>query len=104
MGAAHQFLEDICWLTEARVSTGYDDRTFRSTVPVSRQAMAAFLHRFAGDADPGPCAATFSDVPVGHPFFEDVCWLVGEQITEGYGNGTFRPSAAVTRTTRFMPS
>jgi hypothetical protein len=97
VGATHPFLEDVCWLTEQRVSTGYVDRTFRTSAPVSRQAMAAFLHRFAGDEDPGACPPAFSDVPADHAFFEDVCWLVGEGITDGYPDGTFRPSAAVTR-------
>ena len=97
VGVSHPFLEDICWLAEARISTGYVDRTFRSAAPVSRQAMAAFLHRFAGDEDPGACTPSFPDVPADHPFFRDVCWLLGEGITTGYPDGRFRPAAAVTR-------
>jgi hypothetical protein len=97
VSATHPFKDDICWLTEARVSTGFTDRTFRSGSAVSRQAMAAFLHRFAGDEDPGACTPTFSDVPADHAFFDDVCWLVGQEIAEGFPDGTFKPAAPVSR-------
>jgi hypothetical protein len=41
----HPFFWDIQWLAATGISTGYDDGTFRPDEPVSRQAMAAFLHR-----------------------------------------------------------
>jgi hypothetical protein len=41
----HPFFWDIQWLAHTGISTGYDDGTFRPEEPVSRQAMAAFLHR-----------------------------------------------------------
>jgi hypothetical protein len=39
----------------------------------------------------------FSDVPEGHEFFTEIMWAHQEGITQGYGDGTFRPSSAVTR-------
>ena len=39
----------------------------------------------------------FSDVPDGHPFEEDITWMAVSGISEGYQDGTFRPSAPVTR-------
>jgi hypothetical protein len=44
--AGHPFAHDIYWLAETGVTTGYPDGTFRPDEPVTRQAMAAFLHRF----------------------------------------------------------
>lgn len=42
--------EDIYWLTETGISTGYDNsdgsKSFGGMTPVYRQDMAAFLHRF----------------------------------------------------------
>ncbi len=39
----------------------------------------------------------FSDVPDGHPFHDDITALADAGVTTGYGDGTFRPGATVTR-------
>ena len=39
------FCGEIDWLADAGITEGYADGTFRPTAEVSRQAMAAFLHR-----------------------------------------------------------
>ncbi len=44
-----------------------------------------------------PATATFSDVPVGSPFFSFVETAAAHQIVGGYADGTFRPAANVTR-------
>jgi hypothetical protein len=60
--------------------------------------MAAFLYRLAGEPDfTAPGTPTFSDVPLSHPFYEEIEWLVAEEITGGFPDDTFRPSATVTR-------
>lgn len=43
--ATHRFCAEITWFRAAGTTTGYPDGGFRPTVPVERQAMAAFLHR-----------------------------------------------------------
>lgn len=40
------FHNDIDWVTYYGIAQGYTDGTFKPTNPVSRQAMAAFLHRY----------------------------------------------------------
>lgn len=42
-------------------------------------------------------AASFSDVPVSHPFYDEIEWMADTGITQGYPDGTFRPNDAVTR-------
>ncbi|MDZ7731725.1 MAG: S-layer homology domain-containing protein [Acidimicrobiia bacterium] len=42
----HPFHTEIAWLATTGITTGYDDGTFRPENVVSRQAMAAFLHRY----------------------------------------------------------
>jgi len=60
--------------------------------------MAAFLYRFAGEpAFTPPATATFTDVPVGAPFFLEIEWLSSTGITTGWPDHTFRPSANVER-------
>ena len=36
-----------------------------------------------------PATATFPDVPVGHPFFAEVEWMVAAGLADGYDDGTF---------------
>jgi len=67
---------------------------------VSRQAMAAFLYRFAGAPNGGsPTCGTapFSDVPKDAPFCGEITWLVNNGVADGYPDGTFKPAAPVTR-------
>jgi Tol biopolymer transport system component len=43
---AHPFFFEISWMADQEITGGYADGTFKPAAPVSRQAMAAFLHRF----------------------------------------------------------
>ena len=96
---SNQFFGDIQWLLAQGITTGYDDGTFRPTNPVTRQAMAAFLYRLAtGEQDAPECTtAPFPDVAADHPFCGEIRWLDEQGITTGYADGTFRPSAPVSR-------
>lgn len=92
------FADDIAWLAGNGITTGWPDGTFRPTAPVTRGAMAAFLHRFIERlalvvVDP----VSFSDVRVGDPFFDDITWAVEVGIVKGWPDGTFRPTLPVTR-------
>jgi poly(3-hydroxybutyrate) depolymerase len=94
----HPFLADITWLAEQGIATGYDDGTFQPGAPVTRQAIAAFLHRYVGPGGADTCtAAPFPDVPANHPFCAAIAWLHDAGLAEGYDDGTFRPAATITR-------
>ncbi len=94
----HAFCVEIAWLAGSGITEGYADATFRPTVGVTRQALAAWFHRAAGGpAGPGCGTPPFSDVPTGHPFCGEIAWLADAGIGEGYSDGTFRPTADVTR-------
>ncbi|WP_298455234.1 amidase family protein [uncultured Cellulomonas sp.] len=97
--AAYPFNDEISWLVENRITTGYEDGTFRPTDAVSRQAMAAFLHRFStGERNAPACTtAPFVDVPVDHPFCGEIGWLVEQGIASGYPDGTFGATLPVSR-------
>lgn len=95
---SHPFYREISWMAETGISTGYADGTYRPNAPVSRDAMAAFLYRFAGGPAPAnPRPASFSDVPASHPFFTQITWLASAGITTGYPGGTYRPTQAISR-------
>lgn len=98
MTPASPFYKEAAWMAEAEISTGYDDGTYRPSATVSRQAMAAFMYRLAGEpAVTLPSVSPFSDVAVGSQFYKPVIWMRESGVTTGYDDGTFRPSAAVSR-------
>ena len=101
VGAGHPFAASIGWLVEQRVADGYDDGSFRPAAAVTRQAMAAFLHRFAGrPAVEAPTTSPFVDVPTSHPFYAEIAWLHEQGISTGTVTPAgleFRPDEPVTR-------
>ena len=97
--AGHPFHEDVRWLLERGITTGYADGTFQPVAPVSRQAMAAFLYRMSHEGHDAPACedAPFPDVSTANEFCGEIGWLVDQGITTGYADGTFRPTASVSR-------
>lgn len=99
------FCSQIQWLASTGITTGYTDPGrgkpgFHPAAAVSRQAMAAFLHRYGytSQADP-PCAGPFRifrDVGPG-AFCGVVEWLSGAGISTGYADHRFHPQEAVSR-------
>lgn len=51
----------------------------------------------AGVAGGAAYAASFSDVPVNHPFYDEIEWVAEAGIAQGYDDGTYRPGEPVTR-------
>lgn len=93
--------EDILWLAHAGISTGWREAngtsTFRGMSPVVRQDMAAFLRRLAklGKKDGGVTPKyDFRDVkfadPGKTPHADDIAWLAGSGISEGWKVGNAR--------------
>lgn len=98
VGPSDAFFDEIEWAVDAGIMAGYEDGTFRPARATSRQAMAAFLSRWYHFDEPAACTeAPFTDVPVDHPFCADIAWMKEAGLTEGYGDGTFRPGATVSR-------
>lgn len=92
------FFVEITTMAGLGVAGGFSDGTFRPTAPVTRQAMAAFIYRLAGEPPvPPPPIPRFSDVPAWHPFRAAIEWAAAQGITDGYADGTFRPTADISR-------
>lgn len=97
------FYTEVSWLSDSGITTGYPDGTFRPRNKVTREAMAAFLNRYAalteppGDSGPVP----FLDVPQSNEFADAISWLAARGISTGWDAGsgcsTYRPKGAVTR-------
>jgi subtilisin family serine protease len=92
----HPFYKEIAWAADEDITGGYSDGTFRPGDPVSRQALAVFLWRLDGEpAGPFPDAG-YSDVPAG-PFRTAIWWAAYKEITQGFPDGTFKPSNPISR-------
>ncbi len=93
----HTFRTAIRWMAGKGITSGYAGGTFRPTATLTRQAIASFLYQLAGRPSVPANAPRFSDVPTNHPFHDAIRWLASERISTGYADGTFRPSAPVSR-------
>lgn len=90
---------DIGWMAESNISTGWKEGngtyTYRPMDTVKRQDMAAFLKRLAAKSgrDRGVTPKTdFTDVNAATPHCQEVQWLDGSGISQGYrnANGSWR--------------
>ena len=104
--AASAFATEISWLANAGITTGYANGdgsfSFRPLETIKRDAMAAFLYRYAGSpAVDLPETSPFVDVtPESTAFYKEIVWLSTQGITEGWGTAKgqeFRPQARITR-------
>ncbi len=92
------------------IVSGYDDGTFRPSVPVTRGQLAKIVSNSAGFNE-AVSGQTFEDVPPGSTFYEFIERLAGRSIIGGYQCGIvddepcvppenrlyFRPDATATR-------
>ncbi|WP_186816383.1 alpha-L-arabinofuranosidase C-terminal domain-containing protein [Cellulomonas aerilata] len=90
------FFTEIGWMQSMGYARGNADGSFGQTEPVTREAVAAFLHRMAG-SPAVPDAESFPDVPADSAFADAIAWLAGTGITEGRADGTFGPTESITR-------
>ncbi|PMC76957.1 S-layer homology domain-containing protein [Brachybacterium sp. UMB0905] len=88
----------IIWAHQEGITTGWSDGTFRPTAPIARDAMAAFVYRFAGSPDAAaPDVDPFTDVSKTSKFAKEIAWMKAEGIAEGWSDGTYRPLQDVKR-------
>lgn len=105
----NQFYKEITWLSDQGISTGWDTgngtREFRPVTPINRDAMAAFMYRFAGSSQSQiPAIATFAaaapvftDVPADSQFANEISWMSTSGISKGWDDSTYRPLEPVAR-------
>lgn len=97
INTTHPFYTEIEWVAAQRISTGWDDGTFRPSENISREAMSAFLYRYAGSPAVNPASHRFTDVSNTHMFVTEIMWLSSQGVTTGWDDGSFRPSESISR-------
>ncbi|MGD6843096.1 S-layer homology domain-containing protein [Bacillus infantis] len=88
--------EEISYLAEKGIISGYPDGTFRPNNPITRQQVAAMLVQafeldYMNRPDPG-----FKDVKKGAYYYQAIATVADEGLIRG-SDGRFRPSEHVTR-------
>lgn len=68
---------------------------FSGTTPCTRADVVSYLWKLAGS--PYAETAFFYDVPAAAAYSQAVSWAVGEGVTNGMGNGMFKPFDICTR-------
>lgn len=103
--AFSEFASEIDWLASTGVSTGWSTPAgpeYRPFLPITRDAMAAFLYRYAGSPAHTPAPVSpFRDVATDSPFYLEISWLASTGLSTGWdvGGGVreYRPFASITR-------
>ena len=101
------FCTQIAWMFTEGISTGSTvdgNKLYKPADAVSRLAMAAFLHRYSDEPDPGPAVPQrFADVPPGSANYEDIQWMFESGLSTGSPNPTpgglplYKPAESVSR-------
>lgn len=93
----NKFADEIAWMRSVGIATGFPDGTYRPLEPVARDAMAAFIHRFAGSPPLPAYRGVFLDVPRGLQFAREIEWLQAQGVAWGWPDGTYRPHRRIAR-------
>lgn len=97
VSSSHSFYPAIAWLHSEGIVRGYTDSTFRKDRSISRGEIAQVLFGTADPAYTASGASGFSDVGTGHPFYEAVSWMHDTGFSQGYADGTYRPTRQIHR-------
>lgn len=85
----HQFYREIAWAASKGITKGWSDGTFRPEESITRDAIAAFIYRFAGSPE-FTVTKTFKD-SAGNEHRRAIEWLATTGISTGWSDGTYRP-------------
>lgn len=93
---AGHWAEDVITQWEnAGMISGYEDGTFRPNNSVTRAEFVIMMNNALGLTETGE--VSFSDVQPGNWFYNAVAVAVAAGYCSGYEDGTFKPSATITR-------
>lgn len=93
---AGHWAEDVITQWEnAGMISGYEDGTFRPNNSVTRAEFVIMMNNALGLTETGE--VSFSDVQPGNWFYNAVAIAVAAGYCSGYEDGTFKPSATITR-------
>ncbi|PWD49885.1 hypothetical protein C8046_03495 [Serinibacter arcticus] len=85
----NQFYKEIAWTHASGISTGWPNgdgtSSYRPLENINRDAMAAFLYRYAKPASyHAPPTSAFTDVATDNQFYKEIAWLHASGISTGW--------------------
>ena len=98
--------KEILWMASTKITTGFQDGSFKPKANVTREDMAAFMRRaydyLTNDASSAWEATAsvkehFSDVFSTTPHAEDIWWLASMGISLGFPDGSYGIGSSVAR-------
>ena len=98
------YTDAVAWAEDLGIAKGMTDTTFAPEGTVTRQQAATFLYRYVTlylrqEPVEGVDLKDFRDGSSVMNYAKTaMCWAVAEGFFEGYGDGTLRPAATLTRT------
>ncbi len=91
------YYSSVYWAYNNEITSGYGENTFQPLAKLTRAQTVMFLYKMAGMPDVSGLKMSFLDVPENAWYADAVKWAVANDITTGYGKGTFQPLASCTR-------
>ncbi|MBT2595508.1 S-layer homology domain-containing protein [Arthrobacter sp. ISL-72] len=95
--ATFPLYNEISWMSNNLITTGYPDGTFKPGTTLDRGMMAAFLYRLAGRPAVPAGPQRFPDVAPTHVFYNEIQWMASTGITQGFDDGGYHPFEQVNR-------
>jgi hypothetical protein len=95
----HWYYDAVRYVLGAAVMEPLTDSEFAGSAGLTRGMLADALYRASGGEKPdlGTVPAAFDDVAADSRYAAAVAWASSAGIVTGFGDGTFRPDAGITR-------
>jgi hypothetical protein len=90
------FFGDVMYAAENGLLVGVGGSEFRPGAPLTRAMWVTALYRLSG-TPAAPRGAPFTDTAGGSWYYAAAAWGAAAGAVTGYGDGSFRPDAGVTR-------
>ena len=90
------YFDSVYWAVEKNVTSGMGPGTFQPDTVCTRAMVVSFLYNLAGKPETEYVQA-FPDVKKSDWFAKTVTWAVQNGVTNGFGDGTFRPNEKCNR-------
>ena len=92
------YQEAIAWAAEQGIVAGRSEKIFAPDDPITRQELAAILHRYAGSPEAGSALDRFADSSAASKYAKPaLSWAVEAGVLSGKGNGILDPKGRSTR-------
>ncbi|MEO4054149.1 S-layer homology domain-containing protein [Solibacillus sp. CAU 1738] len=97
ISAKHNYKNEVRYLVENGLISGYGDGSFKPEQALTRAHAAVLLSRALKLNTKEVSNPGFSDVSTSHPYYKEIAAIVGAGIMNGTGDGKFDPNAKLTR-------